>query len=131
MGPRGMGGSGGGGNGERPKENGYHHSSIGNHHNGIMNPHVSQAGPSTNSLYSSVLSGGRNGIPHGGMHNDRALMNGAAGGSSLSHGMNGMMNGGTGLSIAKPEMCYFCFDVLYSHLFHLDAPRVPSFTNDM
>ena len=34
------------------------------------------------------------------------------------------------LSIAKPEMCYFCFDVLYCHLYHLDPPRVPSFTND-
>jgi len=131
MGPRGMGGSGGGGNGERPKENGFHHSPMANHHNGIMNPHVSQAGPSTNSLYSNVASGGKNYPPHGGMNNDQSLMNGAAGGSSLSHGRNGMMNGVTGLSIAKPEMCYFCFDVLYSHLFHLDAPRVPSFINDM
>jgi uncharacterized protein (TIGR00296 family) len=56
-------------------------------------------------------------------------MNGAAGGSPLM--LNAMMNGGAGLSIAKPEMCYFCFDVLYCHLFHLDPPRVPSFTNDM
>jgi hypothetical protein len=34
------------------------------------------------------------------------------------------------LKIAKPEMCYFCFDVLYCHLYHLDPPRVPSFTNE-
>ena len=33
-------------------------------------------------------------------------------------------------TIAKPEMCYFCFDVLYSHLYHLEQPRVPSFSND-
>jgi len=33
-------------------------------------------------------------------------------------------------SIVKPEMCYFCFDVLYCHLYNLDPPRVPSFTND-
>jgi len=38
--------------------------------------------------------------------------------------------GGGVLSIAKPEMCYFCFDVLYCHLYHLDPPRVPSFSND-
>ena len=33
-------------------------------------------------------------------------------------------------SIVKPDMCYFCFDVLYCHLYNLDPPRVPSFTND-
>jgi uncharacterized protein (TIGR00296 family) len=33
-------------------------------------------------------------------------------------------------SIVKTEMGYFCFDVLYCHLYHLDPPRVPSFTND-
>jgi hypothetical protein len=38
--------------------------------------------------------------------------------------------GGGRNMIAKPEMCYFCFDVLYSHLYHLDPPRVPAFTND-
>ena len=130
---RGMGGSGGGPNGERPKENGFHHASLNSHHNGIMNPHNGQAGPSTNGLYSSIASGGKNyppiGSSHNGLHNDRSLMNGAAGGSPLM--LNAMMNGGAGLSIAKPEMCYFCFDVLYCHLFHLDPPRVPSFTNDM
>lgn len=130
---RGMGGSGGGPNGERPKENGFHHTSLNSHHNGIMNPHNGQAGPSTNGLYSSIASGGKNyppiGSSHNGLHNDRSLMNGAAGGSPLM--LNAMMNGGAGLSIAKPEMCYFCFDVLYCHLFHLDPPRVPSFTNDM
>ncbi len=33
-------------------------------------------------------------------------------------------------SIIKPEMCYFCFDVLYTHLYQLEPPRVPHFTND-
>ena len=120
-----MGGSGGGPNGERPKENGFHHTSLNSHHNGIMNPHNGQAGPSTNGLYSSIASGGKNyppiGSSHNGLHNDRSLMNGAAGGSPLM--LNAMMNGGAGLSIAKPEMCYFCFDVLYCHLFHLDPPN--------
>jgi hypothetical protein len=55
-----MGGSGGGPNGERPKENGFHHTSLNSHHNGIMNPHNGQAGPSTNGLYSSIASGGKN-----------------------------------------------------------------------
>ncbi len=51
------------------------------------------------------------------------------------HLVNGLSNGGAvgGLksnSIVKPEMGFFCFDVLYCHLYHLDPPRVPSFTND-
>lgn len=32
--------------------------------------------------------------------------------------------------IIKPEMCYFCFDVLYCHLHDLSPPQVPSFSND-
>ena len=36
-----------------------------------------------------------------------------------------------GYSIVKPEMCYYCFDVLYSHLYQLEPPRVPLFTNDL
>jgi len=32
--------------------------------------------------------------------------------------------------IIKPEMCYYCFDVLYSHLYDLSPPQVPSFPND-
>ena len=137
MGSRGMGGGGGGGNGERPKENGFHHQSMmSTHHNGMMDSHGSQAGPSANGFYSSIASGGKNYPPippaHNGIHNDRSLMNGANGGMPLTHNLNGMINGmSTGLSIAKPEMCYFCFDVLYCHLFRLDPPRVPSFTNDM
>lgn len=35
-----------------------------------------------------------------------------------------------GYSIASTEMCYFCFDVLYCHLYNLQAPQVPSFRND-
>lgn len=32
-------------------------------------------------------------------------------------------------SIAKLEMCFFCFDVLHAHLYHLEPPEVPSFSN--
>ena len=126
MGPRGSGG--GGGNGERPKENGFHHSSMMNHHhhNG-----VGQSG------HSSVANGPPltgAGMYHGGGKNFQPLGGpGTSSGLHMMNGMNGLMNGGAGagLSIAKPEMCYFCFDVLYCHLYHLDPPRVPSFTNDM
>ena len=133
MGLRGGVGS-GGGNGERPKENGFHHASMNGHHNGIISPQIIAAGPTTNGLYSSIASSGKTFPPlvpaHSGMHNGRSPMNDVNGSSPLGHGLNGLVNG-AGLSIAKPDMCYFCFDVLYCHLFHLDPPRVPSFTNDM
>jgi len=35
-----------------------------------------------------------------------------------------------GYRIIKPEMCYYCFDVLYCHLYNLQQPQVPSFIND-
>ncbi|ELU02099.1 hypothetical protein CAPTEDRAFT_176511 [Capitella teleta] len=30
----------------------------------------------------------------------------------------------------RPEMCYFCFDVLHCHLHNSDVPKTPSFCND-
>lgn len=39
---------------------------------------------------------------------------------------NGLKNG----MIARPEMCFFCFDVLSSHLNHLEPPKPPEFCND-
>jgi len=41
-----------------------------------------------------------------------------------------MVGQGRGFRIIKPEMCYFCFDVLYCHLYNLQPPQVPSFCND-
>ena len=32
--------------------------------------------------------------------------------------------------IIRPDMCYFCFEVLYSHLNSCEPPKTPSFTND-
>ena len=39
---------------------------------------------------------------------------------------NGIKNG----MVAHPEMGFFCFDVLYSHLHSLEAPKNPTFSND-
>ena len=33
-------------------------------------------------------------------------------------------------TVARIEMCYYCFDALVSHLNRADPPRKPSFTND-
>ena len=32
--------------------------------------------------------------------------------------------------ICKPEMCYFCFDVLYCHLYNLQQPPAPNLSRD-
>ena len=42
------------------------------------------------------------------------------------NGINGQTNG----MVIGPEMCYFCFDVLYSHLNNTETPKNPNFTND-
>ena len=34
------------------------------------------------------------------------------------------------LTSLQPEMCYFCFDVLYCQLHNLPPPPAPAFTND-
>ncbi|RZC39400.1 AMMECR1-like protein [Asbolus verrucosus] len=39
---------------------------------------------------------------------------------------NGISNG----MVALPEMCFFCFDVLYCHLYNLAPPKTPTFSND-
>ena len=33
-------------------------------------------------------------------------------------------------SICKPEMCYFCFDVLYCQLYNLPQPPAPNFSHE-
>jgi len=36
-----------------------------------------------------------------------------------------------GYKIIRPEMCFFCFDVLYCHLHELHPPEDPFFSNEM
>ena len=39
---------------------------------------------------------------------------------------NGYQNG----LVIRPDMCYFCFDVLYCHLYSCEPPKNPSFNNE-
>jgi AMME syndrome candidate gene 1 protein len=39
-------------------------------------------------------------------------------------------NGRLSERVASTEMCFFCFDVLYSHLHNFEQPRAPDFSND-
>ena len=32
--------------------------------------------------------------------------------------------------VVRPDMCYFCFDVLYCHLYSCEPPKNPSFNNE-
>ena len=50
--------------------------------------------------------------------------------NELNHCNGTTSNGIDKLSVASSEMCFFCFDVLISHLNHLDPPKIPSFTNN-
>ncbi|EEB19501.1 conserved hypothetical protein [Pediculus humanus corporis] len=51
--------------------------------------------------------------------------------SSLTcNGNSVIQNGLKNKMVAHPEMCYFCFDVLYSHLNSLEPPKTPNFSND-
>ncbi|KAJ8310660.1 hypothetical protein KUTeg_012525 [Tegillarca granosa] len=50
-----------------------------------------------------------------------AVCNGSA--AHSSHYKNGY-------TVARVDMCYFCFDVLHSHLYSYDPPKAPCFPND-
>lgn len=56
--------------------------------------------------------------------------------NGIGNGTNGFIAGGhspnsaSSLMVIRPEMCYFCFDVLFSHLHNCDQPKNPSFPND-
>lgn len=46
------------------------------------------------------------------------------------NGTSTMTNGCSNGMVALPEMCFFCFDVLYCQLYNLDPPKTPNFSND-
>jgi len=55
--------------------------------------------------------------------------------TSSSTTMNGLDQDGYPVrerqfSICKPEMCYFCFDVLYCQLYNLPQPPAPNFSHE-
>lgn len=55
--------------------------------------------------------------------------------NGLQNGMSHGLKGGAAMTpysdrIASPDMCFFCFDVLYGSLHNLEPPKAPNFTND-
>lgn len=56
-------------------------------------------------------------------------------GTVMNGGHNGYLTNGHGnesssMAAQMPEMCFYCFEVLYRELNNLEEPRSPSFTND-
>lgn len=61
----------------------------------------------------------------------------ASGNGTVMNGHNGYLTNGhshdvghSSMSAQMPEMCFYCFEVLYRELNNLEEPRTPSFTND-
>ncbi|XP_036379461.1 AMME syndrome candidate gene 1 protein isoform X2 [Megalops cyprinoides] len=79
--------------------------------NGLGGPGGSSSTNSTNAL-----------SPTPGGYNSTGLS------PNLSPG-SGSGSGGRKM-VVSAEMCCFCFDVLYCHLYNYQAPRTPRFTND-
>lgn len=89
-------------------------------------------GPGGNvSSSSSSSSGGSGG---GGISGTNALSTAPAGYSSSGLSPNISSGPGSGSGgrkmVVSAEMCCFCFDVLYCHLYGYQPPRTPRFTND-
>lgn len=63
-----------------------------------------------------------------------SLTNGHANHLTNGHASNHngvCVNGCSGVEqVANPEMCFFCFEVLYCELYRLDDPAETNFTNE-
>lgn len=101
--------------------NGYHN------HNGHMSN--GYGGGTSNGYGNHAAAGHSNTNGHSApaptMTNGHAHMNG--------HGAAALVPGKNGLTLtryAHPDMCFYCFDVLYSNLNNVEPPKPPGFTND-
>ncbi|XP_055909165.1 uncharacterized protein CG5902 [Eupeodes corollae] len=108
-----------------------------NHYNYRMSNHHRHNNPQSQENEDSTYTGQGGSSSH-------AHMNGGGGGSgSQSHcHMNGVLTNGhhhnghvaNGIKpmdqVALPDMCFFCFEVLYCELNNIEGPGQPQFTND-
>ncbi|XP_023698622.1 nuclear protein AMMECR1-like isoform X2 [Paramormyrops kingsleyae] len=65
----------------------------------------------------------------GGSVNSMSPTPGSYGANGLSPNLSPGLGGGRRM-VVSAEMCCFCFDVLYCHLYGYQPPRTPRFTND-
>lgn len=61
-----------------------------------------------------------------------AIYNGhcVPGGGYVANGLSELMSEQQSMINSMPEMCFYCFEVLYRELHNLEEPRTPCFTND-
>lgn len=84
-----------------------------------------------NGNYSST-----NGHCSGEGNGNRTGAGGSSGNGPMLNGHNGYLSNGhlndasQSMAGSMPEMCFYCFEVLYRELHNLEEPRTPSFTND-
>lgn len=107
-------------NGHGNGTNGYNHSTYNGH----------SASSSNTNGYGGGSAGSSTSNGHGPtMTNGHAHHHQAEGGSATYPHKNGL----SVVSMARfatPEMCFYCFDILYSNLNNVDLPKAPNFIND-
>lgn len=108
-------------------------SGSGTHSHGNQSTTVpgSSSGPLQNHQHVDSSSGRENGsdLTLGPGNSPITRMNPASGALSPLPRPNGTANTTKNL-VVTAEMCCYCFDVLYCHLYGFPQPRLPRFTND-
>ncbi|KFB40113.1 AGAP000328-PA-like protein [Anopheles sinensis] len=51
-------------------------------------------------------------------------------GGYMPNGHGGLLNDQKSMVNSMPDMCFYCFEVLYRELHNMEEPRTPCFTND-
>lgn len=80
-----------------------------------------------------VGGGGGSGGGSSSSSNTTTALSPTPGGYNSSTGLSPNLSPGPGSArkmVVSAEMCCFCFDVLYCHLYGYQPPRTPRFTND-
>ncbi|KAF5892964.1 AMME syndrome candidate 1 protein-like, partial [Clarias magur] len=98
--------------------------------NGLGGPGGSGSSSSNNNSSSGGVGGG---CGSASTNNTNTALSPAPGGYSSSTGLSPNLSPGPGSArkmVVSAEMCCFCFDVLYCHLYGYQPPRTPRFTND-
>lgn len=106
--------------------------------NGLGGPGGSGScsGSSSNNSGGGGSGGGCGGSGGGGSSNSNnttTALSPTPGGYNSSTGLSPNLSPGPGSArkmVVSAEMCCFCFDVLYCHLYGYQPPRTPRFTND-
>ncbi|XP_045597269.1 uncharacterized protein CG5902 isoform X3 [Procambarus clarkii] len=79
--------------------------------------------------HSTSAKGQKCGYPYGHLNPTPARNRAVCCYNGTTPATNGTLRNGL-IPIASPEMCFYCFDVLYSHLHNVEPPSTPDFTNE-